>query len=181
MQKDLEQADSSSMRSRLSTCKRHNVNAVRRLSRSSAGRKAQANLLCGHHHHHHHVGRLAGPCVPQLSCFPLLRSNTTILRLPFEGRALVSSRFVFQFILMFPTRGHLNSTSLRSAGRPPLCQSRRAEWSCRTWSRSVLWGDVSRRVARCQTHRVQICAASSCLLGVSSAMRRRRAVQSLVS
>ena len=37
------------MRRRLSTCatcKRHNVNAVRRLSRSSAGRKAQANLLC---------------------------------------------------------------------------------------------------------------------------------------
>ena len=46
VQKDLEQADSSSMRRRLSTCKRHNVNAVRRLSRSSAGRKAQANLLC---------------------------------------------------------------------------------------------------------------------------------------
>ena len=38
------------MRRRLSTCKRHNVNAVRRLgrrlSRSSAGRKGQANLLC---------------------------------------------------------------------------------------------------------------------------------------
>jgi hypothetical protein len=43
---------------------------------------------------------------------------------------------------MFPTRGHLNSTSLRSAGRPPLCQSRRAEWSCRAWTRSVLCGDV---------------------------------------
>ena len=82
---------------------------------------------------------------------------------------------------MFPTRGHLNSTSLRSAGRPPLCQSRRAEWSCRAWSRSVLCGDVSRRVARCQTHRVQICADSSCLLGVSSVMRRRRALQSPVS
>ena len=97
---------------------------------------------------------------PSLSLFLSLSLSLLLRPFPHNTVLLASqyghSRFVFQFILMFPTRGHLNSTSLRSAGRPPLCQSRRAEWSCRT-----------RR--------------SSCLLDVSSVMRRRRAVQSLVS
>ena len=63
-----------------------------------------------------------------LSLFLSLSLSLLLRPFPLNTVLLASqyghSRFVFQSILMFPTRGHLNSTSLRSAGRPPLCQSR---------------------------------------------------------